>query len=96
MNACRESDLRSSCPLTPNPTLDRQQGVVKNLFSASTKFVHTSGTRLAALEVKSADADSISGMREFCSKYSHAKPYLIGGQGMPLEHFFTVRAIDFV
>ena len=67
-----------------------------NVGSKEVDYVLRKGERLAALEVKSADADSISGMREFCSKYSHAKPYLIGGQGMPLEHFFTARAIDFV
>ena len=39
---------------------------------------------------------SISGMREFCSKYPQAKPYLVGGQGMPLEQFFTARAVDFL
>ena len=35
-------------------------------------------------------------MREFCSKYPQAKPYLVGGQGMPLEQFFTARAVDFL
>ena len=50
--------------------------------------------QIAAVEVKSADADSISGMREFLRKYPHAKPYLVGGQGMPLEEAFAVSAAD--
>ena len=50
--------------------------------------------QIAAVEVKSADADSISGMREFLRKYPQAKPYLIGGQGMPLEEAFAVSAAD--
>ena len=59
-------------------------------------FVLKKGEGLAALEVKSADADSVSGMKEFKAKYTRAKPYLIGGQGMPLEEFFSHAAVDFV
>ena len=50
--------------------------------------------QIAAVEVKSADVDSISGMHEFLRKYPLAKPYLIGGQGMPLEEAFAVAAAD--
>ena len=49
---------------------------------------------LAAIEVKSVDADSISGMHAFIRRYPHAKPYLIGGQGMPIETFFAAQAQD--
>ena len=49
---------------------------------------------IAAIEVKSADADSVSGMHEFRHKYPQAKTYLIGGQGMSLETAFSVSAED--
>ena len=47
------------------------------------------------MEVKTADADSVSGMKEFKSKYARAKPYLIGGQGMPPEMFFSCEVDRF-
>ncbi len=50
----------------------------------------------AALEVKTTDADSISGMKEFKAKYPRAKTCLVGGQGLPLEEFFHHSAIDFL
>ena len=59
-------------------------------------FVLRKGDRLAAFEVKSEDATSVSGMKEFRSKHPRAVPYLIGGQGMPLEEFFSHAAVDFV
>jgi predicted AAA+ superfamily ATPase len=49
---------------------------------------------IAAIEVKSADADSVSGMHEFRRKYPQAKAFLIGGQGMSLETAFAVSAAD--
>lgn len=49
---------------------------------------------IAALEVKSADAYSVSGMKEFRRKYPNAKTYLIGGQGMSIESFFAMSAED--
>ena len=51
-----------------------------------------SGT--AAIEVKSADVDSISGIHEFRRRYPQSKTYLIGGQGMSLESFFAVSAAE--
>ena len=27
-------------------------------------------------------------------RYPHAKPYLVGGQGMPIETFFATQAQD--
>ena len=65
-----------------------------NAGSREVDYVLRSDDRIAAVEVKSADADSISGMHEFLRKYPHAKPYLIGGQGMPIEEAFIVSAAD--
>ena len=51
---------------------------------------------IAAIEVKSSDADSVSGMHEFLRKYPRSKSYLIGGQGMPLEMAFATSAADLI
>ena len=40
-------------------------------------------------------AGVVSGMKEFKAKYARAKPYLIGGQGMPPEMFFSREADEF-
>jgi len=50
-----------------------------NVGNKEVDYVLGKGDRLAALEVKSAEADSVSGMREFKTKYARARPYLIGG-----------------
>ena len=63
-----------------------------NVGCKEVDYVLRRGDDLAAIEVKSADADSVSGMREFRTKYPHSKPYLIGGQGMPLDEAFTLSA----
>ena len=65
-----------------------------NVGSKEVDYVLRRDGEIAAIEVKSADADSISGMREFLRKYPHAKSYLIGGQGMPLEVAFALSATD--
>ena len=65
-----------------------------NVGSKEVDYVLRRDDEIAAIEVKSADADSISGMREFIRKYPHAKSYLIGGQGMPLEVAFALSATD--
>ena len=65
-----------------------------NVGSKEVDYVLRRDDEIAAIEVKSADADSISGMREFLRKYPRAKAYLIGGQGMPLEMAFAVSAMD--
>ena len=64
-----------------------------NVGGKEVDFVLQRGERLAALEVKSVEADSVSGMKEFKAKYARAKPYLIGGQGQPPGAFFT-RGVD--
>lgn len=49
---------------------------------------------IAAIEVKSADTDSISGIHEFRRRYPQSKTYLIGGQGMSLDSFFAASAAE--
>lgn len=61
-----------------------------NAGAREVDYVLRKGEHIAAVEVKSADADDISGMREFLRKYPEAKHYLIGGQGMALEDVFTL------
>lgn len=65
-----------------------------NVGCKEVDYVFRRDDQIAAVEVKSADADSISGMREFLRKYPQAKPYLIGGHGMPLKEAFAVSAAD--
>jgi len=65
-----------------------------NVGNKEVDFVLKKGDRLAALEVKSADADRVSGMKEFKSRHAHAKPYLIGGQGLSPERFFACKTED--
>ena len=67
-----------------------------NVGAKEVDYILRKGERLAAIEVKSQQADDISGMKEFKAKYPRARPYLIGGQGMPLEQFFEMSAEDFL
>ena len=77
----------------------RRKNIQLRYWNAGNKevdFVLQKGDRIAALEVKSADADSVSGMKDFKAKHALAKPYLIGGQGMAPERFFTCEVAEFV
>ena len=65
-----------------------------NVGCKEVDYVLRRESEIAAIEVKSVDADSVSGMHEFRRKYPQSKPYLIGGQGMSLESFFSVSAAD--
>ena len=65
-----------------------------NVGCKEVDYVLRRDSEIAAIEVKSVDADSVSGMHEFRHKYPQSKPYLIGGQGMSLESFFSVSAAD--
>ena len=67
-----------------------------NVGNKEVDFVLQKGERIAALEVKSTDADSVSGMKAFKAKHVLAKPYLIGGPGMSPERFFTGEVAEFV
>ncbi len=60
-----------------------------NVGNKEVDYVLRKGDRLVAMEVKSADADSVSGMKDFKARYVRAKPYLIGGQGMAPDAFFA-------
>ena len=66
-----------------------------NAGNKEVDFVLSKGDGLVAMEVKTADADSVSGMKEFKARYARAKPYLIGGQGMAPETFFSCEAERF-
>lgn len=67
-----------------------------NVGAKEVDYVLRKGESLSALEVKTADADSVSGMKEFKAKYPRAKTFLIGGQGFPLDEFFRHPAADFL
>lgn len=60
-----------------------------NVGNKEVDFVLRKGDRLAAMEVKSETADSISGMKEFKVKYPRVRSYLVGGQGQAPEEFFV-------
>lgn len=77
----------------------RTAGIEVLYWNAGTKevdYILRKGERLAALEVKSTVADNVSGMRDFKMRNPQTKVYLIGGQGMSLETFFTQCAADFL
>ena len=75
----------------------RRSGIALLYWNAGCKevdYVLRGDGEIAALEVKSADADSVSGMHEFRRKYPRAKTYLVGGQGMSLDSFFAMPVRD--
>ena len=67
-----------------------------NVGNKEVDFVLRKGDRIAALETKSTDADKVSGMKEFKARHALAKPYLIGGQGMAADRFFTCEVAELV
>lgn len=67
-----------------------------NVGNKEVDYVLYRGERVAALEVKSADATSVSGLKEFQKKCPLAKPYLIGGQGTDIATFFSLTPADFL
>ena len=53
-------------------------------------FVLSKGDRLAAIEVKSGRTkDGAPGLGVFLKRYPGARSFLVGGDGMPLEEFFS-------
>lgn len=63
-----------------------------NVGNKEVDFILQKGECLSALEVKSAEVNRVSGMKEFKAKYSRAKVHLIGSQGQPPDQFFLRRA----
>ena len=60
-------------------------------------FVLEKGERLAAIEVKSGRVrDGLPGDGLFLKRHPGARAYLIGGDGMRLEEFFSAAAFDLV
>ena len=52
-------------------------------------FILSMPKKLWAIEVKSSRMKKPKGLRAFCSTYPKARPFIIGGSGMPLEEFFS-------
>ncbi len=52
-------------------------------------FVVTRGVDIWAIEVKSGQRGSSSGLTRFRQRYPEAKVLLVGAQGIPLENFFS-------
>jgi len=60
-------------------------------------FVLEKGRRLAAIEVKSGRVrDGIPGIDLFIKRHPGARAYLVGGDGMRLEEFFSASAADLI
>jgi hypothetical protein len=53
-------------------------------------FVITKGSRICAIEVKSGRSGKISGMEAFHAGYPSARRIVVGGNGIPLDEFFSV------
>ena len=60
-------------------------------------FVLEKGARLAAIEVKTGRVrDGLPGMGVFLKRHPGARAYLVGGDGMRLEEFFSTSAADLI
>jgi predicted AAA+ superfamily ATPase len=57
-------------------------------------FVVAHGAHIWAVEVKSGRSRESSGISTFLERYPKARPWLIGGPGVPLEDFFSRPAED--
>jgi len=67
-----------------------------NVGGKEVDYILRQGERVAALEVKSGRIEHVSGMREFKAKYPRARPFLIGGSGVPFETFFEMPIEGFL
>ncbi len=56
---------------------------------AEVDFILQSGAELVALEVKSGRQGRVSGLQSFKQQYPNARAMIIGGNGIPLEEFFS-------
>jgi hypothetical protein len=53
--------------------------------------------RLAAIEVKSGRVrDGLPGVDQFLKSHPETRAYLVGGEGMRLEEFFSTSAADLI
>lgn len=52
-------------------------------------YVVARGADIWAIEVKSGVGGKLSGLARFISRYPDARPLIVGGQGIPLEEFFS-------
>jgi len=60
-------------------------------------FVLEKGGRLAAIEVKSGRLrDGLPGVNQFLKNHPDARAYLVGGDGMGLDEFFSAPATDLI
>jgi hypothetical protein len=60
-------------------------------------FVLEKGGRLAAIEVKTGRVrDGLPGMGAFLKRHPGVRAYLVGGDGMRLEEFFSAAASDLI
>ncbi len=57
--------------------------------SAEVDFVLQSGTEVVALEIKSGRSAKVSGLQAFRNEYKKSRAIVIGGNGIPLEEFFS-------
>jgi hypothetical protein len=55
-------------------------------------FVIARGTELFAIEVKSGRRAKVSGLEAFRSRYPDAAAIVVGGNGIPLQDFFSMPA----
>ena len=59
-------------------------------------YVVARGRDIWAIEVKSGRSGKVSGLDRFLSRYPKARPLLVGGQGIPLETFFSKDAASWL
>ena len=59
-------------------------------------FVVARGRDVWALEVKSGRSGKTSGLTRFRTRYPRARALLVGGQGIPLEMFFSRDAASWL
>ncbi len=55
-------------------------------------FVIARGTELCAIEVKSGRSSKVSGQEAFRDRYPEARLIVVGGNGIPLQEFFSTPA----
>jgi hypothetical protein len=59
-------------------------------------FIISRGREVWALEVKSGRSGKSSGLQRFLNRYPKARVMMVGGQGIPLEEFFSKTPTSFL